>query len=182
MFGFFKKKASGPTVRDMVWMSNKARNEAGLVLIQQANNPVVAAWFDETIDAWRTLFEAAGLSIEIHTMPWLQSLDVKDRTVFLLEHYPLSSKEIKAIQHWKPTAVMAFVSMEEPLLQLFGGDNLIGLMQKMGMNESEMIEHKMISRSIRKAQEKLEAKVSNERPATSQEEWFRANVEKYPKA
>ncbi len=176
MFGLFKKKESMPPIRDMVWMSDAAKKQGALALVDGAKAPVIAGWFDDTIQTWQRFFEAEGRSFHIESVPYLQALDVKDRTVFLLEHYPLASRETKVMLHWKPKEIIAFVSMEDALLQLFGGDNLIALMQKMGIAENETLEHKMISRSIRNAQEKLDKKVPHERPTDSQEEWFALNV------
>jgi len=181
MFGLFKKKESMPPIRDMVWMSDAAKRRGALALIAAAEAPVIAAWFDETVEEWQRFLDAEGHSFRVESVSYLQNLDVKDRTVFLLEHYPLASRETKVMQNWKPKDLVVFVSMEEPLLQLFGGDNLIGLAKKMGLAEDEALEHKMISRSIRNAQEKLDKKVEPERPADAQEEWFKGNVEKYPK-
>jgi len=181
MFGLFKKKESGPAIRDLVWMSESAKKQGALALIKEARNPVVAAWFKESIYDWQRFFEAEGISIEVQDAAYLQSLDVKDRAVFLLEHYPLASKESKLMQSWKPAQLTAFISLEDPLLQLFGGDRIISLMQKMGASESEVIEHTMISRSIRNAQEKLDKKTTVDHPADSQQQWFAFNSAKYPK-
>ncbi len=181
MFGLFKKKESMPPIRDLVWMSAAAKKRGALALIAAAEDPVIAGWFDETVQEWQQLLDDAGHSVRVESVPYLQSLDVKDRTVFLLEHYPLASRETKVIQNWKPKDLVVFVSMEDPLLQLFGGDNLIALAQKMGLTENETLEHTMISRSIRNAQEKLDKQVVHEHDADAQEEWFKVNVEKYPK-
>ena len=54
-----------------------------------------------------------------------------------------------------PKAVF-FVSMEDDLMRMFGSDRLAGLMDRMGFQEGEMIEHKMISDSIERAQKKVE--------------------------
>ncbi len=181
MFGLFKKKESMPPIRDLVWMSAAAKKRGALALIAASEDPVIAAWFDETVQEWQQFLDDAGHSVRVESVPFLQPLDVKDRNVFLLEHYPLASRETKVMQSWKPKDVVVFVSMEDALLQLFGGDNLIALMQKMGMAENEAMEHTMISRSIRNAQEKLDKKVEREHNADAQEEWFKINVEKYPK-
>jgi preprotein translocase subunit SecA len=45
-------------------------------------------------------------------------------------------------------------------------------MQKMGMDESETIEHKMISASILRAQQKISERVTADFSAKSMEEWF----------
>ncbi len=49
-----------------------------------------------------------------------------------------------------------FVSLEDNLLRLFGSDRISKVMDKMGFEEGEMIEHPMISKSIERAQKKVE--------------------------
>ncbi len=49
-----------------------------------------------------------------------------------------------------------YVSLEDELMRLFGGDRLSGMMQKLGMKEGEMIEHPWISKSIERAQTRVE--------------------------
>ena len=55
-----------------------------------------------------------------------------------------------------PGSSVFFVSMEDDLMRMFGSDRLAGLMDRMGFQEGEMIEHKMISDSIERAQKKVE--------------------------
>jgi preprotein translocase subunit SecA len=66
-------------------------------------------------------------------------------------------------------------SLDEPLFQLFDGPKLIDMMKRMGMTENEEIEHSMVSRSIQRAQEKIAEKISTNRRAASQNEWFELN-------
>jgi preprotein translocase subunit SecA len=49
-----------------------------------------------------------------------------------------------------------FVSLEDHLMRVFGGDNIKSLMGKLGIPEDEPIENKIITRSIESAQEKIE--------------------------
>ncbi|MCG8513915.1 MAG: preprotein translocase subunit SecA [Halanaerobiales bacterium] len=49
-----------------------------------------------------------------------------------------------------------YVSLEDDLMRLFG--NISGLMNRIGMEQSEPIEHKLISRSIESAQKKIEGR------------------------
>jgi preprotein translocase subunit SecA len=55
-----------------------------------------------------------------------------------------------------PGSSVFFVSMEDDLMRMFGSDRLAGLMDRMGFQDGEMIEHKMISDSIERAQKKVE--------------------------
>jgi len=49
-----------------------------------------------------------------------------------------------------------FVSLEDDLMRLFGSDRIAGIMDKMGLKEGEVIQHPMISKSIERAQKKVE--------------------------
>lgn len=55
-----------------------------------------------------------------------------------------------------PGSSVFFVSLEDDLMRLFGSDRIAGMMDKMGFKEGEVIEHKMISNSIERAQKKVE--------------------------
>ncbi|HJQ73771.1 MAG TPA: preprotein translocase subunit SecA [Gaiellaceae bacterium] len=50
-----------------------------------------------------------------------------------------------------------YLSLEDDLLRIFGADRMQGLMQRLGMEEGVPIEHRLITRAIRNAQEKVEA-------------------------
>jgi len=56
-----------------------------------------------------------------------------------------------------------YLSLEDDLMRLFGADNISSLMDKLGMEEDEPIEHSLISRSIEQAQKKVEAQHFNTR-------------------
>jgi preprotein translocase subunit SecA len=49
-----------------------------------------------------------------------------------------------------------YLSLEDDLLRIFGADRMQNLMQRLGMEEGVPIEHKLITRAIRNAQEKVE--------------------------
>ncbi|HNL84846.1 MAG TPA: preprotein translocase subunit SecA [Chitinophagales bacterium] len=49
-----------------------------------------------------------------------------------------------------------YVSLEDELMRLFGSDRIAGLMDKMGYKEGEVIQHSMVSKSIERAQKKVE--------------------------
>ena len=55
-----------------------------------------------------------------------------------------------------PGSSVFFVSLEDDLMRLFASDRLANWMDKMGFKEGEMIEHSMISKSIERAQKKVE--------------------------
>ena len=49
-----------------------------------------------------------------------------------------------------------YISLEDDLMRLFSSDRIASVMDKLGFKEGEMIEHKMISNSIERAQKKVE--------------------------
>ena len=57
-----------------------------------------------------------------------------------------------------PGASRFYLSLEDDLLRLFAGDRIGKLMDTLGMDEDEPIEHSLITRSIEQAQKKVEAR------------------------
>ncbi|NLT03460.1 MAG: preprotein translocase subunit SecA [Bacteroidales bacterium] len=55
-----------------------------------------------------------------------------------------------------PGSSVFYVSLEDNLMRLFGTERITGLMDRMGFKEGEMIEHSMMSKSIERAQKKVE--------------------------
>ena len=57
-----------------------------------------------------------------------------------------------------PGASRFYLSLEDDLLRLFASDRVTKIMDKLGMEEDEPIEHKLITNSIEHAQKKVEAR------------------------
>ncbi|MBP6234142.1 MAG: preprotein translocase subunit SecA [Chitinophagaceae bacterium] len=55
-----------------------------------------------------------------------------------------------------PGSSSFFVSLEDDLMRMFGSERIAGLMDRMGYKEGEVIQHSMISKSIERAQKKVE--------------------------
>jgi preprotein translocase subunit SecA len=49
-----------------------------------------------------------------------------------------------------------YLSLEDDLMRIFGGDRITSLMETMGMKEDEVIEHSLLSRAIENAQKRVE--------------------------
>ncbi len=56
-----------------------------------------------------------------------------------------------------PGSSRFYLALEDDLLRIFGGERITGVMDKLGMEEGEPIEHNLISRAIENAQAKVEA-------------------------
>jgi preprotein translocase subunit SecA len=57
-----------------------------------------------------------------------------------------------------PGSSRFYLSLEDPLLRIFGGERLSGIMQRLKMPEGEPIEHTIVNRSIAKAQTRVESR------------------------
>ena len=55
-----------------------------------------------------------------------------------------------------PGSSVFYVSLEDDLMRLFGSERISGVMDRLGFEEGEVIEHSMISKSIERAQKKVE--------------------------
>ncbi|HEY8241245.1 MAG TPA: SEC-C metal-binding domain-containing protein, partial [Kiritimatiellia bacterium] len=55
-----------------------------------------------------------------------------------------------------PGSSRFYVSLEDDLMRLFGSDRIAGIMEKLGIEEGEVLEHKLLNRSIGNAQRRVE--------------------------
>ena len=55
-----------------------------------------------------------------------------------------------------PGSSQFYVSLEDNLMRMFGSERIAGIMDKMGLQEGEVIQHPMITKQIEKAQKKVE--------------------------
>ncbi len=56
-----------------------------------------------------------------------------------------------------PGSSRFYLSLEDDLMRIFGSGRIMGLMEKLGMEENVPIEHRMVTRAIENAQKKVEA-------------------------
>jgi preprotein translocase subunit SecA len=55
-----------------------------------------------------------------------------------------------------PGGSQFFISLEDQLMRLFGSQRLSGIMERLGMKEGEVMEHKWLNRSVETAQRRVE--------------------------
>jgi preprotein translocase subunit SecA len=101
--------------------------------------------------------------------------------LLFLGHYPLPDKENKLLERLngiRPLSITFYSSLDNPLMDVFGANNIISLMEKLGMKEDEAIEHTMVTKAMQNARRKLEEMVKFEQTALSEKEWFEKNHRK----
>ena len=60
-----------------------------------------------------------------------------------------------------PGSARFYLSLEDDLMRIFGSDNIKSMMDKLGMEEDDLIENKMVTRSIENAQKRVEERNFN---------------------
>ncbi len=55
-----------------------------------------------------------------------------------------------------PGSSVFYVSLEDNLMRLFASERLAGMMDRLGFKEGEVLEHKMLNKSVERAQKKVE--------------------------
>ncbi|MBI4431769.1 MAG: preprotein translocase subunit SecA [Candidatus Omnitrophica bacterium] len=55
-----------------------------------------------------------------------------------------------------PGSSIFYISLEDDLMRIFGSDRISGLMQKLGMEEGQEIQHPLVSRALETAQKRVE--------------------------
>ena len=103
-------------------------------------------------------------------------------SILILGRYPYVIAENKIIEnlnkHFPQGRISFCLSLDEPLFQFFGSQNIKAIMDNLGMKEDECIEHAMVSKSIQRALEKTNQHLDVELKAHSEKEWFARNGKK----
>ncbi|MBC7826508.1 MAG: hypothetical protein H7122_02090 [Chitinophagaceae bacterium] len=178
LFNWLGKKEKHPPVRarTLVWMHGAAKQKGVLQLMKKNTNAVVIAWFPQTQQHWQNYLLQQGRSDTVMIVRQTSALQLVNKTVILLEHYPLAGKESAFLENLHGDNIYIAIALDDPLFNYFGGDRIAALLQAMGTNQDETIEHELVTRAIHNAQMKLEKRLSMENTANSMQEWFEKNA------
>jgi preprotein translocase subunit SecA len=123
-----------------------------------------------------------GLVKQLHSDP-LSDKDVKEPGLIhlLITERHFLRKNDEVITDFAetlrcPSAVTFYLSLEDPLMKTFAGEWIKQVLQRMGMEESSAIESRLLTRRVRKAQDKIAKRAEEVGEADSAEEWLRLNV------
>ncbi|MBS1627904.1 MAG: hypothetical protein JSR09_02485 [Bacteroidetes bacterium] len=173
MFNFFKKNTSIKII-NKVYLTEATKWEACEKMLQTNPNTVFITWFEETYNALNNFLEQHCYTEKV--VMYRQVIKNNNVKYFFVEHYPLYAKEEELFTKLGLNEVVVMCSLDEAFLKHFGSEKIIDLLEKLGMNKEEVIEHEMISSSIKNAQTKLAKQVLIDNAARSQTEWFRKNL------
>ena len=57
-----------------------------------------------------------------------------------------------------PGSTIFFISLQDELMRIFGGDSIDGMLKKLGLKENESIDHPWINKAMERAQKKVESR------------------------
>lgn len=178
MFGPLKAlfKSSQPEIKitDNVWLSADAKFKACAAMAKANPNCVFICWFTETYNLLRNHLDEKNLQLANQATTSL----LQNKMIVFAEHHPLLRKEAELFKVLNLPEIPVLSSLDEPLFMRFGGERTLEIVQKLGMQENEVIGHRMITKAIQNAQQKIEKQVNVEREATSQQEWLNINLPK----
>jgi preprotein translocase subunit SecA len=177
-------------------------------LQHEGQSVLVLSHFEATQARIATLFQAKGVRFErftslnpsdlcssATTRVWLGSArgfrfdhQLSSNTsgaalqIIVCEHHPLKSKDQQLVDAAKNLAcngsLCFYFSLDDPLMRRFGSNSIQPLFERLGIDKSECISHRLINTAIGTAQEKIEAEVGKDVPTYSVEDWFKYNLKK----
>ena len=174
MAGLFRKKEIKYTLTDKVWMTEAGKFRA--LISEKVKDPslVIICWFPATLEKLSLIAEQPD------SFAWLASsmhaAVIAGKKIIFAEHFPLPAREKEFMERYQLTKAETWTSLDEPLMLLFGGEKIAGMMKNLGMDENSPLEHTMITKSIHNAQDKISKKATTELSADSAAEWLKNNL------
>ncbi len=189
MFGFFKKKPE-LEMTDIIWKNDTAKQNGILKHISTNEKFILLYYFQDTKDRMAETLHHANITYAEHAgssekIVFIQAdhlsitYSIHERTICFLEHHPSAAVEKPVLDNLLESGikkVLFFNYFNEPLFRYFGADRILTILEKMGLEEDQPIEHPMISQSIKNAQQKIDEKVSFTSNTKNSKDWISINL------
>lgn len=175
MFKLFKRE-NKPTITDRVFIHARNKWRYCQKILSENSKTIFIGWFDDTIDDLESYLSQANVTAAILKARTVNRSQIRGEQLIFIEHYPMKTREDQLLDQLNLNEAVFLTAVDEPLLKYFGGEKLMQIMENMGMNEEDPIEHKLITQSIITAQKKIERKMIIEQSTRSQAEWMERNL------
>lgn len=152
---FFKKSPKGPSIHVRVWINQVAKEKACVRMASSDPTLIFIAWSTVTSQHFEMVFKRQDITNEVMMAKDVLPSRVRGQNFVFLERHFDSVKEKKFLESMNAKDVLAHVSLNDPLMSSFNSDRILKVMDKMGHNHDECIEHQMVNKSIERAMEKI---------------------------
>jgi len=133
---------------------------------------IFIAWSTVTRQYFQELFIRQKLTNEVlKANDIIPSRYTKSNFVFLERHYD-KNKESNFLKSLNSNDIIAHVALSDPLMSKFNAERIITMLDRMGHNEDEYIEHKMVNKSIERAMDKIKNEILNEKFSIKLRQWI----------
>jgi len=169
---FFKKAPKGPSIKVRVWVNQDEKEKACIKMAQAETTLIFMAWSKVTCEHFQELFEKKEIPNKVMTTRDVLPSRMTGRNfVFLERHYDVN-KENKFLKSLNANEVLALVSLDDPLMLTFNANRIKEVMDSMGHQEGDYIEHEMINKSIERAMEKIKNSGLPENSSEGMKNWM----------
>lgn len=140
------------------------------------------------LGSWRTAGQAMILASSI--LPWEvrsgepeppNAPDALAAHLHLCEHHPTRSGDVHVLSLHRALGLAStptcYTSLDEPWLHHFGTGRLQEVIVQLGLEETERLQHSMITKAVHKAQDRIARQITQEVPAATCAEWVRRNLQ-----
>jgi hypothetical protein len=179
LFNLFGKKDTppAPVFLNKTYAHTSGKMKACVELAKENSVVIFIAWFSDTLHDFKAYFTQNGVDEDrVKDYRSVNGSQLQNLVPVFVEHHPLLEKEKELVATWPVKTITFYNALDEAVFEPFGGEKIIGLMEKWGLKEDEAVEHSMISQSIINAQKKIAKKVTLEQAARSQKEWMERNA------
>lgn len=171
----FRRKARALREDDTVWATSEARLRAVLA----TPGARLVAHFEETRRALQALARGGGRPVDVALVAGLVPPPERDPglLVVVAERHPLREHD-ERVAEWADAAAgrVAFhLSLEDPLVALFAGERLRGVLERLGLTPDMPIRSRLVSRAIEQAQDRIRKHATGDLPSASSAGWLQAN-------
>lgn len=172
-----KAEAVPQQTKDLIFVTDGDR-EVFVKSLAESRPIVVVVWFISDKYKVYDLYKGLAKEVRVFEHSELPACEWGSAsTCVVWGKHPLLKVEEMALRPMERFRELFIVSsLDDTLLQYFGGEEVKSLITRLGHRSGESIEHRLISESIRKAQEQIGAKVLYPTSAASSREWFLLNL------
>jgi len=188
-----KPKSNVEMLDDQIWLSIDAKFDGVRNQLQNqmgSSAVLLIAHFDDTLErlldivnGFQGKTSVQAILVDDLSSDFVNRLNINESDkidLIVAERHPLPAEDKKVIQFAESLPCRCrlsyHLSMEDPVLKAFAGDHVKNILKMIGMMPNEAISSTLVSRRIKAALKKIEAKSFDNSAARSAAEWLELNM------